>query len=63
MTCGPLTVSSPVSSGPSSFWPVSMSMILASVSGHGRPMLPTLTVFIVLSSGLQWVTGDDSVRP
>ncbi len=47
----------------SSFMPVCVSTIFASVSGHGSPMLPIFTVLSVLSSGLAWVTGELSVSP
>jgi len=63
MICGPVMTSSPSSPTGSSFSPVSMSTILESVSGQGRPMLPIFTVLSVGSSGLQCVTGEDSVRP
>ncbi len=63
MIWGPVIMSSPSSPVGSSFWPVSTSTIFESVSGQGRPMEPIFTVLSVGSSGLQCVTGEDSVRP
>jgi len=63
MTCGPLTISSPVLSGSRVFFPVFMSTILASVFGQGIPIEPIFIAFIVASSGLQCVTGELSVSP
>ena len=60
MTCGPRTTSSPASPTGSSFIPVSMSTILASVSGQGRPMVPLLRL---PKMGFAWVTGEASDRP
>src|SRR5699024_11313459 len=57
--CGPFTAISPTSSTSASS-NVSIWIILASVSGHGTPILP-FTLFF--HTKLACVTGDDSVNP
>src|SRR5699024_11280404 len=59
ITCGPRTAISPASpTGNSSSVP--SLTIIASVSGHGTPILPLIRFS---QSKLACVTGDDSVNP
>ncbi len=53
-------ISSPSSPGAKSSVPISLSTMLASVSGKGNPMDP---VFRLPRMGFKWVTGEVSVKP